>query len=396
MACGFNLQTRQPTAVIQVPPHMQQPAAAPQPAMAATPAVATPQPAAAPTGFRANSPVEEAAQANLAIKVMAVLMILWAAMPVYNLSGLTFPNIGMFKADNTWAKIFAVYPILMGICLFMFLGNAFAKIHPSLSNQRPGRSYVLMGVNLLLLIALLSGKASMGDMMSGMMIIPGVGNTVSEVNSFFTLFQLGWVGLIMGGIIRFYRPESMVGFVIAAIGAVCALLCWLIPVADTVPLAAIFKIWKIPSQAVSFIYKLLAFLILLAFCGLQIAAAVFTFMALPAHPQQRQSASGLKAFQLESGSIIVLLAGLIIVMLYILLKNFSVKALFGMITSLVYGVSMILAMVYAIPFVAADLFIGLRDKPSASAMPVAQPMVPQQPGYPPQPGAPPAMPPPAG
>ncbi|MEC8929317.1 MAG: DUF4339 domain-containing protein [Verrucomicrobiota bacterium] len=30
-ACGFNLQTRQSTAVIRVPPHMQQPAASPQP-----------------------------------------------------------------------------------------------------------------------------------------------------------------------------------------------------------------------------------------------------------------------------------------------------------------------------------------------------------------------------
>ena len=313
-------------------------------------------------GFRANTPTEEIAHAHRTLKVMAVLMGILAVCPIYIMDRFIFPNfvilfggnVAMLDAGIIELKIFAAYPFLMCICLAVFLTDV-------LKGRRVERGLWLMGVSLLPVMAGLSVMGStIGSMGAG--VGPGVGALLDDLTGFIILLSIGWLGLITGGLIRYYRPDSGVGFFVAATGAVCTVLCWLIPVAGTMPLFGIFQIWEIPSEALNSTYKLIIFIGALAYCGLQIAASVFTFMALPIHSQQRQANAGLRAFQLATASLTVLLLAMIIGVLFVLLNDFSLGGLLTMGTILILGISSVVSQNFILPLAIADLFIGWHDE----------------------------------
>jgi len=313
-----------------------------------------------PEGFRANIPSQEVSQSKMVIRVMAVLMAIWAVFPLYVMGQFIFPNFmiisgGTFAGlypENIEQKILALYPFSMCIALCIFQAD-------SLKNKRLDRSCWLLGISLLPFMAGLSGMAQSFNAISSNFII---GKISQDFTILLALLSLGWFGLISGGLIRYYRPESRAGYGIAAIGALCTFLCWLIPVDGVVPLIGIFKIWGVSLQYFDFTNKLIVFVVLLLICCLQIGASVFTLITLPTHLQQEQSVAGLKTFKLETGSLAVVLLALVISLLYALFKDLSFDGLLTIGTVLILGISTFAAGSFILPLVASDLVIGLIDE----------------------------------
>ena len=84
------------------------------------------------------------------------------------------------------------------------------------------------------------------------------------------VFFVGWVGLVAGTKVRFYRPESLLAYILSMVGAVAICLMWVLPVVDgTLPVAKVFSgISNDPMIGAG-----LALMVLL-----QIGAAVLCFM----------------------------------------------------------------------------------------------------------------------
>ena len=346
-----DIQSRRIQALRLGEPHEDQPSAA------SSDPIPT-QPADTRAVFRACTPAEEVAHVKWATKAMAIFMLLWAACPVYLVAGWIFPSYTLLSGSAIEMKILGIYPILMGLGLTLFL-------YSSLLKRRIERGCLLLVISILPLLAIYSLMEGMGGSLDAMVNVAGIGKLFSGLKNFFALFVAGWLGLIIGGLVRYYRPESRVGFVMAALGALCTLLCWLNPVAGIVPVVGLFKAWQIPSEILDPTIKGLTIILVLAACSLQVAASIVTFMALPSHSQQRQSASGLRAFKLETASFAILLLAVVIAMLCLLPKGLSNTGQFMMCASLlVWGVAMEVAMAYILPFAGADLIIGLCDSPA--------------------------------
>ena len=84
------------------------------------------------------------------------------------------------------------------------------------------------------------------------------------------VFVLAWVGIVAGSKLRFFRPENMVAYIMALVGAVAACLLWLLPVAEgSLPLVRAFDaISSDPMLGAGLVFMFL----------LQIGAAVLCFM----------------------------------------------------------------------------------------------------------------------
>jgi len=309
-----------------------------------------------PDSFRPCTSTEEHLDAKRIMILLAALAGIWAVCPIYVFEKLAFPTYEILIGNNfpggpgvMELKILAAYPVLLCICLITFIAKPFRE-----KRVEQGSLYIL--VTTLPVLAIIS-------IMAGIPEIDAFIGSNGDSTRLLIISSLGWVGLVGGGLVRYYRPENRCGYVMALLGSVCMLFSWLLPINGFVPLTAIIQIWWISEEIISPLQKSIITAGGIIVFGLQMAAAVSTFVALPFRDFQRQSKAGLRALLCQVGSLVFVLLGVTIGAFYFYFSSDNSGGFLTILTILIIGITSIVIISFIIPAAMANVVIGLHDKP---------------------------------